>query len=410
MDKEKAARILSKELGDKLGVSVVGEESYKRDLIKCASAKYQLSNPVLVSYEEGIFSSKKGYSLVELVRSYGDAFTEANYYFSEVVPVAREGYSTQSYALFAITPYSIISEKEKSVLRKIFYKNVHPEIAYAMSTLGIDNFIEFYKDYKESLLTYLATPIITKILNEDLEAMKKFIDFATKLKYDSDEEVNKKVFKQFGGIGSLNARLERLGVTTLIEPRVTSNHIPSDYVPRKVISRVIEQLSDMDPKTIKKRDNPLLNEFEDFVFFSLPYEEQNIESNKAILKSSSNLDFVAAVLSKEYSEGKYFQEYFEVVSKEIQDKTVESLKSLPSRKPVYDSFLWSKGFHNIELDYVSMYKDDANTFIDYFTKRSVQEKKVILKDIIGCDFVNEKVADWLNQNEADLLREVGLNG
>lgn len=415
MDEKKATKILAKELGNKIGREAVIEDSYKDDLIRNASSAYQVDSPFLIDFSEGKFQGKKsGEDIVEIMLLQKDSFAEANYYFLKTIPQVGRGQSYSKDSQFAVTPYALIGEKEKTSLRKLFYKNVHPEIAYAMSALGIDNFIDFYKYYKDSSFNssfdYLTTPTRT-ILKKDLEVVKKFIDFTTKLKYDRDEEVEKKVFKQFDGIDSLNARLERLGVTTLIEPRITSNHTPSDYVPRKVISQVIEQLSDLNLiKTINKRDKPLLNEFGEFVFFSLPYEEQSIESNKRILKDSLNLDFVIAVLSKEYSEGKHFQEYFDVLDKEAQDKVVESLKVFSGRKPVYDSFLWSKGFKDVNLDYLVFYKENTKGFIEYFNKSNFEEKKTILKDIMSSDFINEDVVKWLNEHEAELIREVGLNG
>lgn len=412
MDKEKAAKTLSKELSDKLGLGreAIIEDSYKDNLIKNSLAVYQIGSPVLIDFSEGEFIGQiSRRNIIEVLLAYGGSFAEANYYFLKNTQLDTDCYGCNKRSRFAVTPYALIGKKEESSLRKLFYKNVQPEIAYAMSTLEIEDFIDFYKNYKDSSLIYPAAPIVMKVLKEDLEVVEKFIDFATKLKYDDDEEVHRNVFRQFDSLGSLNSRLERLISGTIIKP---SRKHPDNYVHREDISNVVKQVLEFmeSVKYSKNHDNPLLNEFINFVFFSLPYEEQNIESNKKILKSSSNLNFVAAVLSKEYSNGQHFQAYFEVLGKELQDKVIESLKFLSDKKPVYDSFLWSKGFNDINLDHVDMYKKDANIFIDYFSKRSVQEKKTILKDIMGCDFVNEKVADWLNQNEPDLIREVGLNG
>ncbi len=47
--------------------------------------------------------------------------------------------------------------------------------------------------------------------------------------------------------------------------------------------------------------------------------------------------------------------------------------------------------------------------MEYFTSRDVQGKKIILKDIMGCNVTNEKVVEWLNMNYSDLIREVGLS-
>jgi len=413
MDKEKATKILAKELGDKVGRSEVIESSHKDNLIKNASAVYQVGNPLFFEFHHNKFyipdySNSDELTLTRLVLKQNKSFADANYFFLENVHTQGHKYGADRSRL-AATPYAIIGKKEESSLRKLFYKNVLPEIAYAMSVLGIESFIDLYRDYKESSFKCSASPFVTKVLKEDLAMLKTFVVFAMDIKYDGDEEASKKIFKSFGGIESLNALLKR----NKLLPLESSHNHSEGYVHKTGVSVVVKHIQNSieSLKTFSKEyNNHSTDEFTDFVFFSLPYEEQNLESNKHILKSSPNLDFVTAVLSKEYSEGKHFQEYFEALDKEVQEKIVGSLKSLPNKKPVYDSFLWSKGFQNIELDYVSMYKDDAGIFIDYFSKKSVQEKKVILKDIINCDFVNEKVADWLNHNESDLLREVGLNG
>lgn len=411
MDKEKAARMLTKELGDKLGRSLVGEESYKRSLIECASAKYQLSNPILVSYEEGTFSVKKNIGqhtsndLVELVMSYsGAAFTEANYYFSEAVPVVRSGYSTRCHALFSVTPYALIGEKEKSELRRLFYKNVPLEIVNSMNLLGIDHFIGLYLAYQQGEL-YCPDMPADKIL-EDINVLKKFINKASSFSYDKDDEVSNTKFEQFGSIGSLNDVIKRLG----IDAEIRIHEVHNNYVHKSCISKVLSKA----PKVIERINSQyygtVSNEFINFVFFSLPSEEQNIASNKRILKSSLNSNFVVNVLSKEYAENGPFREYFDVLSQEMQDNVFKAVKNTPKRNTVCDSFLWSKGFKELKLNHVELYKSDSKGFIEYFPDKSIEEKKVILKDIMECDSINEEVVKWLNENCLDLLREVGFNG
>lgn len=410
MDKEKATKILSKELSDKVGREIIIEEFYKDSLIKNSLAVYQIDKPVIFEFSDDKFRGKKGdYNTIEgLMSDYCSSFAEVNYFFLDNLQISSSQYNGGR-SRFAATPYALIGKKEESSLRKLFYKNVHPEIAYAMSLLEIENFIDIYKNYKESSFECSASPFVTNVSKEDLPTLKTFVDFAMDIKYDGDDEVSKKIFDSFGGIESLNTLLKR----NKLFPIESSYKHSNGYVHRTGVSVVVKRIQNFmkSLKTFSKEDNNhLTNEFLDFVFFSLPYEEQNIESNKNILKSSSNSDFVVAVLGKEYSEGKYFQEYFEVLEKENQGRVVASLKSLPNKKPVYDSFLWSKGFQNIELDYISMYKDDAKGFIEYFKKKSIEEKKTILKDVMNCDSINEEVADWLTQNEVDILREVGFNG
>lgn len=59
-------------------------------------------------------------------------------------------------------------------------------------------------------------------------------------------------------------------------------------------------------------------------------------------------------------------------------------------------------------DSLFLYKEDAYRFINYFKGRKPDEKREILREILDCEFVNKEVADWLNNNESKLVKEVGL--
>lgn len=59
--------------------------------------------------------------------------------------------------------------------------------------------------------------------------------------------------------------------------------------------------------------------------------------------------------------------------------------------------------------HLSLYRENPDKFIEYFKHRDVNEKKNILKSLLEYDFINEKVVDWLNENESKLVRDVGLN-
>ena len=115
-------------------------------------------------------------------------------------------------------------------------------------------------------------------------------------------------------------------------------------------------------------------------------------------------------MGKEYTEGKYFTEYFDCLCNEQQQKVVCCLKLLPEKNLANDSFLWSKGFKEVTLDYMDIYQNDADKFIDYFKSRAPGEKKTILKDIMGCDYNNKPIADWLDENELELMRKVSMDG
>lgn len=84
-----------------------------------------------------------------------------------------------------------------------------------------------------------------------------------------------------------------------------------------------------------------------------------------------------------------------VLSKEEENKMFEEVNRL-----------FNTGTINLCL-----YKGDAKQFIRFFSKiENKGKKKELLNAILNCDYENEEVIKWLNQNESDLIREVGLNG
>jgi hypothetical protein len=58
---------------------------------------------------------------------------------------------------------------------------------------------------------------------------------------------------------------------------------------------------------------------------------------------------------------------------------------------------------------IAFYKKNSDKFIEYFPKQTALSKKMILKEIFKCDFVNEEVIRWLDKEESELVREVGLS-
>ncbi len=58
-----------------------------------------------------------------------------------------------------------------------------------------------------------------------------------------------------------------------------------------------------------------------------------------------------------------------------------------------------------------IYKDDSKKFIKFFSKiEDKSKKKELLNVILKCDYESKEVIEWLNEHEAELLREVGFNG
>lgn len=404
MNKEEAARALAKELGSRLERAVVIEDSYKDSLLKNALAAYRVGNPVNVDFYDNKFfltSLTVGKeNVIDVLLGYKGFFAEANYCFLESIHARISKYSNGE-SRFVATPYALIGEKEASSLRGMFYKNVPPDIAHAMNVLKIDNFIGLYEKYfsrpDDSLFT---------VKKNDLDIAERFINLAGTLFYDKDNEVAISTFNSFGHINSFNAWLDGLGISAHIDPHGSTD---SRYVSKDKVNSIFSQLSKLVHDTKHTPYGDVFQEFMEFVFFSLPDEDRNIGSDKRILKEFTDLSFVVDVLSKEYVKGRNFSTYFEVLDKDTQSKIVNILKGLPERKPLYDSFLWSRGFKDIALDHLRLYEKNPEGFIEYFKDKPVEEKKVMLKDVMEHDSVNEKVIDWLNENEPDLVREVGFN-
>lgn len=404
MNKEEAARTLAKELGSRLERAVVIEDSYKDNLLKNALAVYQVGNPVNVDFYDNKFSltpiTVGKENVIDVLLAYKSFFAEANYCFLESIRARISKYSNGE-SRFSATPYALIGEKEASSLRKMFYKNVPPDVVHAMNVLRIGNFIGLYEKYfsrpDDSLFT---------VKKNDMDVAERFINFAGNLSYDKDNEVTIKTFDSFGSIDSFNAWLNRLRISEQINH---SGSTDSRFIRKNKISNIVTQLSKLVNDTNSAYDGHVFQEFIEFVFFSLPDEDRNVESDKQILKNLTDLSFIVDVLSKEYVRGSNFSAYFEVLDKDMQARVVKVLKGLPERKPLHDSFLWSRGFKDVALDHLVLYDKNPEGFIEYFKDKPVEEKKVMLKDVMEHVSVNEKVIDWLNENEPDLIREVGFN-
>ncbi len=64
---------------------------------------------------------------------------------------------------------------------------------------------------------------------------------------------------------------------------------------------------------------------------------------------------------------------------------------------------------SLKINYVSVYKDDAEKFLRYFKLLDKEEKKDVLEEILDCEYTNEKVTEWLSEHETGLLREISFN-
>ncbi len=189
--------------------------------------------------------------------------------------------------------------------------------------------------------------------------------------------------------------------------RLCYKDVPANILYAMTVLRIDDYVDNYKSYIDNNNSSNLRDDFYNFVF-SIPYEDQNIEWNKTFLRYHKVSDYVD-ILINEYTKGKHFQEYFECLpNNDKQQRVVRHLTSVKERDLSHDSFLWSQGFKEVNLDYMNMYKKDSQKFIEYFKSKEKDDKKIILKAIMDCDYTNKDAADWLNENELDLVREVSM--
>lgn len=375
MDKKTATLILTQELNKNLGHKIILESEYKDMLIKNAFHVYPITDTITFWYEKGEFSDyldKKD-------------LTKFNYLFLEKIQIK----GNKSH--FAATPYAIIGEDEEKDLKRLFYKDISPDVKSAMNFLNIKNFIEIYQCYINSDVSSFRKALQDV---EDVKFIKEFIKFCSNLEYDHCDGVHKKKFEHFGGLKAINSRLKKTNLQSRLSTK--RNRSPfcmtfcPNYVHSKNLTKVVTELEEKIYPLEQPFEADILNNFYNFVF-AIPYEDQNIEVNKAILKSSQDaLDYVG-ILEREYAQVGYFQDYLDCLDSQKRNDVLCSMKN------------WG-------MDYLQLYKEDTQGFIDYFSAKEIKEKKIMLKSIMDSDFINEKVIDWLSEHETNLVREVGLDG
>jgi len=418
MDEEKAIKTLTSKIVDDFGSQIVRDESYKNKLIKNAEYFCQFGNPFIIGFDKHRMSANKENnsvshtawvfvnsertrkndtqllvyaSLEKAIDDEGD-HKSANYFFIDKPITNTPGFNENSRGMsFFVTPCSIIGKKEVNNLRNIFYKDVHPEVLSAMNVLGIDNYVELYELYSDNntdFKTFLDNYFFYLKINDAAHHL-----FNIKSRCPRD-----KFAEYFGcGIKDLNKDLMNRGFNKKL-----ASLDPDIY--KRSVEEVIDYFKYNTP--INKFEG-ILQGFLNFVF-TIPYEDQSLDINEEILKSFKSLDYMDVFL-KEYSEGKYFEKYFSCLDKKRRKRVINSLKSV-SRNPILDSFLWKEGFRDLDVDYLELYKSNAEDFIKYYKEKDHEAQKIILSDIMDCGFINKDVVDWLNENEELHMREVGLNG
>jgi len=385
MDKRKATLTLTEKLNELGCISMVTDPAVKSYLLSNAKSVVldlkksgRIVTHCIESYSFDISKlwsdTIKADSLPYNLRDY----KTANYFFIE------KHYDSSGSSFFA-TPASIVGEAEEKVLRESIYKNVPESVLKAFEVLEIPNFIDAYSIYsslKGDEARILELGIYRPFKKEDKIELGDIIKGSKSGRYYLVDKI-----KSDGSIEGYRFQDEALKTPATGEK---DDHVHSDCNIDYIIP-------------FKKRFSD--TNFFDFIF-SLPYEDQNIEINKTILKESINIDRFS-ILQKEYSTGKYFKDYFSVLNREVQETVVEKIKSFPNQNTLLNSWIFNQGF-DVKMSHLELYKTNTQSFITYFERSEKCTQEVIVSDLFNCDHINKDVIAFLEKKYAHLLRDVSF--
>ena len=402
MDKYKATKVLAKELAKHNGQIVISDRHYMKKLIDESEHAYVTGNPLEFGYKiypTNTSSSRyKIYCLdpdktqdrYDCLENFvkGQAPAEANYLFDS----RDHKKSYDNWRKTDLTPYAIIGSKEIEDVKRLLYKNYDVEIRESISALGIQDYLQLFQAYSEDSKDFTRQHL------ELPKFCKQTIEFLKKLRFDSSDEVHQDEFKKIGGLDNLNSRLTNLKIDFDLQTRNSTTWIKKPNV--TILTDLLNE---------KFEDNlELTIEFCKFAF-EMPYEDQNIEINRCILNKYSKIVKLDTdiILLKEF-QGKHFKKYFDALADKDKKRVVRMIKSSGMEDTENSSFLWSKGFKEVDLDHMDLYKKDTDEFIKYFQGKTAQEKRIIIKDAMACGTPNKDIEDWLAKNEIELVREASF--
>jgi len=399
MDKYQATKILTEKLAGHFGKLIVSDDNSKKRLLEKAEYSYPVGNSLDVFIERNYPKinyakqvSDKDALITQNLEEFVDKLVppEANYAFLSDKTALGE-YK----CLISLTPYAIIGNKEVEAIKRLFYKAYDANIREAISSLGIKDFFMLYNMYAHN-------KDFPDVFCNFEKFKKDFLDFLKTRTYDSSNDTRASDFDEAFGINELNLRLKQMSINFTIPPLEKSTWIKNQSV-QGLIKLLQKHTFDLE------FEDSLKSEFLKFVF-ELPYGERNLEMDKFLFQKFNQFLDINSIMLKEYQQGKFFKDFFTVLSSGQQNMVINVIKHSNIQNSDVNHYLWMMGSRDIRLDYLNLYKENAEDFISYFKDRLSEERKVILKDIMECDFINDNVTEWLNQNESDLIREVGFNG
>ncbi len=129
-------------------------------------------------------------------------------------------------------------------------------------------------------------------------------------------------------------------------------------------------------------------------------------------------------IKKDYTQLLHLADFFSKFRSDICEKTIDLLpvnfrtfkynsnrlteEDISEMKKVAYK-LWEKELDNIKLENKCLYKENTQGFIELFSSLKETEQKTVIKSILSCDHYNKEIADWLDKNYPNLIREVGLS-
>ena len=391
MDKRTATLTLTEKLQQMGYVNLVADTAVKSYLLEnTKSVILYLGNDYsrFIDSKEIDLSKDTKYDKLSL-SNLKQKYPQANYLFAEKNKYGLDGKLNNTF----ITPVAIIGEEEERILKKEYYKDVPYFVRKALEILDIPNFIADYETYSSLCTNTDTQELEIKLTFNKEDSLKCYALFKKSDSIEIGDIIQGKKSKRYYLIENIES--SRMFGSRFKDAELK---IPAN------LERGFCEINFLKP--IFKLYN-ITYEFIKFAF-ALPAQEQNINQNQKILKTITNIDTITEILYNTYLDEKNFRKYFNVVNKDAQNQAFNALRQVQERNSSYDSFLWDKGFKEVNLDYINLYEKDTDKFIEYFKSKKQDDKKTILKDIMNCDYTNKAIGDWLDENELDLVREVSM--
>ncbi|MBL7100810.1 MAG: hypothetical protein ISS23_02535 [Nanoarchaeota archaeon] len=111
------------------------------------------------------------------------------------------------------------------------------------------------------------------------------------------------------------------------------------------------------------------------------------------------------ILTKRYSKlGEKLKKWEDDNSslKEITSDDIDEIKKIVK-------YIWNRNLENMKIKHKCFYKENVQEFVKYFSNiKDTEEKEAVVRSILNCSYENKDAIQWLNNNESELIRKIGL--